>query len=299
MIAATLTGPQGLQLLINALLLGGLYTLIGAGFSLVWGIMHIVNIAHGMFVTIGAYITWLLFTRTHIDPFLSLPISMVILFVLGWIIQRSTIHYVVRAPQLSRFFITVAIGLVLENVTLQLFTGNIRSITTKYSGSHLTIGGANIGLSKLAAFAVSLVVVFGFQFFLARTRIGTSIRATGMDVDAARLTGVNVGRTFAVTFALSAMLAGAAGTMLATSQAFSPSSGGSFTVYAFLVSVLGGLGSMVGVMVGSLCLAIIQSFVGFYKPGLANAVAFGLLVIVLFVRPQGLLGKAFSSGSAS
>jgi branched-chain amino acid transport system permease protein len=120
-----------------------------------------------------------------------------------------------------------------------------------------------------------------------------------VDLDAARLTGVNVGRTFAVTFALSAMLAGAAGTMLATSQAFSPSSGGSFTVYAFLVSVLGGLGSMVGVAVGAMCLAIIQSFVGFYKPGLANAVAFGLLVVVLFVRPQGLLGKAFSSGSAS
>jgi branched-chain amino acid transport system permease protein len=287
-----------LQLLINATLLGGIYSAVALGFSLVWGIMNLVNIAHGSFIILGAYITWALFEDHHLDPFLTIPISMVALFVLGYCLQRFVINYVIRAPQLSRFFITIGFAILLENLLLHRFTGNTRSVTTGYSGNSLEIGGVNIPYVKLATLIVSLLLVAGFQLFLTKTRTGNAIRSTGMDLDAARLTGVKIAPIFALTFGLSAMLAGATGSLLSTGRAFSPDSGSQLTQYAFMVAVLGGLGSMLGVVVGGFLLAAVQVFTGFYRPAFSNAVAFALLLALLFVKPEGLLGKPFYSGKA-
>lgn len=289
---------QFAQTLVNGLILGGVLSLVALGFSIVWGIMQVVNLAHGAFVVVGSYITYTLYTGLGIDPFLSIPISMAILFVLGYATQRWIVNWVIRAPLLAKFFITFGIGMLIENLILQIWKADVRSVTTSYSGGSIAIGGINIPAVKLAVLILSVVMVLLFHYFLTRTRTGNSIRATGMDLDAARLTGVKVAPLYALTFGLSTMLAGAAGSLISMTTSFTPDVGARYTVYAFLVSVLGGLGNVPAVLAGGMIIAMIQVFVGFYAPALKDAVSFVLLVVLLFIRPQGLFGKPYASGKA-
>ncbi len=288
---------QFTQTLINGLMLGGTFALIGLGFSIVWGIMNLINIAHGEFIMLGAYTTYFLYSLFGIDPFLTLPISMFVLFVFAYIIERGIVNWVIRAPLLVKFLLTFGISLTIENIALQVFTGDYRSVTTSYSGAGLEIGDIKIAYVRLAGLVISIVLVALLNLFLTRTRIGNSIRAAGMDLDAARLTGVKIAPTFGVTFALSAALAGAAGSLISMTFPITPSMGGGYTVYAFLICILGGLGSVPGALIGGLVLALLEVFGGFFAPGLKDAIAFSLLVLILIVRPQGIMGKAFYSGS--
>jgi branched-chain amino acid transport system permease protein len=288
---------QFAQTLVNGLMLGGTFALIGLGFSIVWGIMNLINIAHGEFIMLGAYTTFFLYTLFGIDPFLTLPISMLALFVLGYILERGIVNWVIRAPLLVKFLLTFGISLTLQNIALQLFTGDYRSVTTSYSGAGLEVGGIKIAYVRLAALALSIVLVGLFHLFLTRTRIGNSIRAAGMDLDAARLTGVKIAPTFGLTYGLSAALAGAAGSLISMTFPITPTMGGGYTVYAFLICILGGLGSVPGALLGGLVLALLQVFGGFFAPEFKDAIAFSLLVVILLVRPEGIIGKAFYSGS--
>ncbi len=288
---------QFAQTLVNGLMLGGTFALIGLGFSIVWGIMNLINIAHGEFIMLGAYTTYFLYTLFGIDPFLTLPISMFVLFVLGYILERGIVNWVIRAPLLVKFLLTFGISLALQSIALQLFTGDYRSVTTSYSGAGLEFGGIKIAYIRLAALVLSIVLVALFHLFLTRTRLGNSIRAAGMDLDAARLTGVKIARTFGVTYGLSAALAGAAGSLISMSFPITPTMGGGYTVYAFLIVILGGLGSVPGALLGGLVLALLEVYGGFFVPQFKDAIAFSLLVAILLVRPEGIMGKAFYSGS--
>lgn len=279
-------------------MLGGTFALVALGFSIVWGIMNLVNIAHGEFIMLGAYVTFFLYTLFGIDPFLTIPLSMLALFALGYAIQFGVINWVIRAPLLVKFLLTFGFSILIENVALQIFKGDYRSVTTAYSGAGFEFGGVKIAYVRLAALLISILLVYGFHLFLTRTRTGNAIRATGMDLDAARLTGVKIAPTFALTYALSAALAGAAGSLISMTFPITPTMGGGYTVYAFLTCVLGGLGSVPGALLGGMLLALLQVFGGFFAPGLKDAIAFVILVLVLVVRPQGLIGKAFYSGSA-
>jgi len=294
----TMNSIQFAQTLVNGIILGGVLSLVALGFSIVWGIMHVVNLAHGAFIVLGSYITYTLYTSLGIDPFLGLPLTMITLFVVGYATERWIIHWVIRAPLMAKFFITFGIGMLLENLILQVWKADVRSVTTPYSGASLAIGGVNIPLVKLAALALSILMVIVFHLFLTRTRQGNAIRSTGMDLDAARLTGVKVAPIYALTFGLSTMLAGAAGSLVSMTTSFTPDAGARYTVYAFLVSVLGGLGNVPAVLAGGMIIALIQVFVGFYAPALKDAVSFVLLVVLLLLRPQGLFGKPFTSGKA-
>lgn len=288
---------QFAQTLVNGLMLGGTFALIGLGFSIVWGIMNLINIAHGEFIMLGAYTTFFLYTFLGIDPFLTLPISMLVLFVLGYVIERGVVNWVIRAPLLVKFLLTFGISLALQSIALQVFTGDYRSVTTSYSGAGLEIGGIKIAYIRLAALVLSIILVALFHLFLTRTRIGNSIRAAGMDLDAARLTGVKIARTFGLTYGLSAALAGAAGSLISMSFPITPTMGATYTVYAFLICILGGLGSVPGALLGGLVLALLEVFGGFFVPQFKDAIAFSLLVAILLVRPEGIMGKAFYSGS--
>ena len=281
------------QDLVNGLLVGGIFAVVALGFSLVWGIMNIINLAHGSFVMLGAYLSYVLFSTWHVDPFLSIPIGFVVLFVFGYCIQRFVINFVVRAPILTTFLLTFGLSLLIVNFALLVFHGDVKGITTQYSCSNFSIGGVTIAWVKLWTLIVALVITALMQLWLTRSKTGRAIRAMAMDIDAAQLSGVRVAHLYAIVFGLGAGLAGAAGVLISLSYSLQPSMGDPFVITAFVVCVLGGLGSVQGALLGGLIFGILEAFGSQYiGTGLQDAVALVVLLIVLIVRPRGLLGKA-------
>jgi branched-chain amino acid transport system permease protein len=283
------------QLAINALLFSGILALVALGFSLVWGIMNIVNLAHGAFIVVGAYTTFWLHELWHVDPFVSIPVSMAVLFGMGYGIQRGLINNVIRAPLLATFLLTFGLEILIVNLLNFFFRADLRSVTTPYTGTGFDLGPVRVPIVRLAALGVALLLVLALAALLSRTRFGRAIRATGMDLDAARLTGVGVGRIYALTFGIGAALAGAAGSLLAVMVPFDPNLGGGYTESAFVICVLGGLGNVVNVLAGAALYAIVEVVVGARAPALSQAATFAALVLLLVVRPQGIAGKPFSS----
>jgi branched-chain amino acid transport system permease protein len=285
---------QFLQSTVNGLLQGGLLALVAVGFSLVWGVMNIVNLAHGAFVLIGAYVGWKLNSSAGIDPFLGTVVAAVALFVAGYLIQRYLINLVVNAPIWMTLLLTFGLSLLLVNGLVLLFTGDFRSIHTSYGSDSLKLGEVRVPYGRLIAFAIAIAFTVALVWFMDRTRLGLAIKATGMDRGAARLMGVKVRRVYGITFGIAAGLAGAAGAISGTVDTFSPADAGGFTLQSFVIAVLGGLGNMWGALAGGLLLGVVQAWSGQYLGGtLINAVAFAVLVIVLVVRPEGLLGKPY------
>lgn len=290
------------QDLVNGILAGGILAVVALGFSLVWGIMNIINLAHGAFVMLGAYVTWQLFTSFHLDPFLSLPLSFGLLFALGYLIQRYLLNWITRAPLLTTFLFTFGLSLLIVNVALQIWTGDTRGVTTTYSGTNFTLGGVTVPWAKVYTLIAALAITGVMQLWLTRSRTGRAIRATSMDIGAAQLTGVRVARIYAIVFGLGAGLAGVAGTLVSLSYSLNPAMGQPFLIKAFVVCVLGGLGSVQGALVGGLAYGIVEAFASqldftigsqhISGTGLQDAVALIVLLIVLIVRPTGIMGRA-------
>jgi branched-chain amino acid transport system permease protein len=281
------------QDLVNGILAGGIFAVVALGFSLVWGIMNIINLAHGAFVMMGAYFSYVLFSNWHIDPFVSLPLAFVFMFVFGYCVQRFVINFVVRAPILTTFLLTFGLSLLIVNVVLLIFHGDTKGITTQYSGSNFSIGSVTVAWIKLWTLVVAFAITGLMQLFLTRSRTGRAIRAMAMDIDAAQLSGVRVAHLYAVVFGLGSGLAGAAGVLISLSYSLQPSMGDPFVISAFVVCVLGGLGTVQGALVGGLLYGILEAFGSQYiGTGLQDAVALVVLLIVLIVRPRGILGKA-------
>jgi branched-chain amino acid transport system permease protein len=285
---------QFIQQVILGLLLGGVYVAVALGFSLVWGILNIVNLAHGAFVMIGSYLTWTLFAQLHIDPFLSLPVDAVALFVIGYGLQRGVINRVIRAPLLFTFLLTFGLNLVIVSLLLLIFTGDFRSVTPSYSGSGFHLGAIVIPYIRLAGLMVAFALAGILWLILNRTRTGAAILAVGADRDAAQLVGVDLRHVYGLTFAIGAAFAGVAGGIISTFQSITPTAGDPYTLQAFAVVILGGLGRVSATVAGGLAFGLIE-ILGQSAPGLgagyANAIAFAVLVIVLAIRPQGLLGR--------
>jgi len=286
------------QVLVNWLLLGSLYAAVALGFSLVWGIMNIVNLAHGAFIIVGAYTAFWIYTQLHIDPYLGIPLTMAVLFGIGWIVQYVAINRVIRAPLLVTFLLTFGLNLLIADLVQQFFSSDLRSINTAYAGNGIDIGSTHIAFDRLIAAVIAVLLTAALNYFLTRTRTGNAILATGMDRDAARLMGISIRNTYALTFAIGAALAGAAGAMLSELYPFDPSGGGTFTLRAFVIVVLGGLGTPWGVLAGGLVFGLAETVVPLIPgvgPGYDDAIAFVVLVAVLIFRPNGLLGKPFYS----
>ena len=282
------------QLVLIGLLAGGIYAAVGVGFGLVWGVLNIVNLAHGALVIIGAYLTWQMFAAWGVDPFLTLPIDAIALFVLGYAVQRGVINRIIRAPLLFTFLLTFGLNLIAVNVLLLIFKSDFRSVTTAYSGAGLELGGLVIPYIRLAALAIALVMAALLAILLSRTRVGLAIQAVGSDRDAAQLVGIDLRHAYAVTFGLGAAVAGVAGGMIAMIQAITPTAGEPYTLQAFVVVILGGLGRVSATVVGGLVFGLVEAF-GQSIPGsgsvFANAIAFGVMVVILVTRPQGLMGR--------
>ncbi len=285
-----------LQATIYGLLQGGLLALVAVGFSLVWGVMNIVNLAHGSFVILGAYVAWELNSSLGLDPFLGMFVSAAALFVLGYALQRFLINLVVNAPIFVTLLLTFGLDLLLVQGMNIAFSADYRSISTSYASNSLGIGDIRVPYGRLLAFALAIMVTLALVALVGRTRTGLSITATGMDRGAARLMGIRARHVYALTFAIAAALGGMAGAMVATVGTFQPSDASSYTLLAFVIAVLGGLGNMYGAMAGGLVIGLVEAWSGQYLPGTwVNAIAFLALVLVLVFRPSGLVGKAYYS----
>ena len=286
------------QILVNWLLLSSLYAAVAVGFSLVWGIMNIVNLAHGAFIVVGAYIAFWMYTQLHIDPYVGILLTMAALFTIGWLVQYIAINRVIRAPLLVTFLFTFGLNLLITDLVQQIFSSDLRSINTTYAGSGFNIGSIHIAFDSLITATIAVSLTAALSYFLSRTRTGNAILATGMDRDAARLMGINIGHMYALTFGIGAALAGAAGAMFAELYPFNPSEGGAFTLRAFVIVVLGGLGTPWSAIAGGLAFGFAETVIPLLPnvgSGYDDAIAFAVLVAVLVFKPNGLLGKAFYS----
>ncbi len=281
------------QTLINSILLGGIYACVAIGFSLVWGVMNILNVLHGTFLMLGGYTTFWLFHLYGIDPFISMPITIALMFVVGYLTQWLVLNLVVRAPIFITLVLTFGLELFVVNMALYFWTGDYRAVQTTYAGFSFHVAGLVIPFIRLAMFTMGLLLTAILFWFMAKTRTGRAIRATRMDLEGARLMGVNIGRSYAITFGLGAALAGAAGSLVSVGFSISPVMDLEFLAKSFVICIIGGLGTMMGALVGGLVLGIAENFGAYYfGPGYQNAIGFILLVLVLFIRPSGLLGKA-------
>jgi branched-chain amino acid transport system permease protein len=286
---------QFAQATVYGLLQGGLLALIAVGFSLVWGVMNVVNLAHGAFVLGGAYVAFELNSWLGLDPFLGMVPAAVVLFGIGYVIQRYLVNLIVNAPIFITLLLTFGLQLLAVNGMILLFTANYRSIPTSYAGNPVGLpGDVQVPVGRLLAALLAVAIAVGLGYVMRRTRTGLSILATGMDRGAARLMGIKAAHVYALTFGIAAGLAGAAGAAVGAVTTFSPADAGRFTLFSFVAAVLGGLGTMSGALYGGLLLGLAESWGGQLLPGtLINALAFGVLVVVLAVRPQGLAGRAF------
>ncbi len=281
------------QILANGVLLGGLYALMALGLALIWGVLNIVNLAHGAFIMLGAYVGYYLFSLFHIDPFVALPVSMGALFCLGYLIQRHLLNLIARAPMFNTLLITFGLDVVLTYLAQMFFSADFRTINPGYAGANFTLFGITLPLVRVLAFLVAIVLTVALWLFLSRFRVGRAIRATAQNLGAARLYGVEPRRLYALTFGLGAALAGGAGDLYGVVSQINPYIGAALTAKSFAIAIIGGLENPLGVVVGGIFLGIVESLTALYVgPTYVDVASFGILVLVLILRPNGLLGAA-------
>lgn len=281
-----------LQILANGLVLGGLYACIAAGFSLVWGVLNVINILHGSFIVLGGYLAFFGYVEFGIHPFAAIVIAAPLFFVLGYALQRALINRMIAAPVLLTLTLTFGLDLVLSNAMLAAFTADFRKLILEPPLGVAVLGPVVMPVDRLAAMLLALALTGMLYLLLARSRIGRAIVAVRMDREAAALMGVTVPRVYAITFGLGALMAGASGPLLAMIFPISPLGGPVYLGKAFVICVLGGLGSVPGAMIGGLVLGVVESFGAlWFGPEHATTLSFLLLILILLLRPEGLLGR--------
>lgn len=281
-----------LQIAANGLMLGGLYACIAVGFSLVWGVLNVINILHGSFIVLGSYVAYFAYVHLGIHPFISIVIAGGVLYALGYPLQAGVINRVVSAPVLITLTLTFGLDLILNNAMLVAFTADYKGITLAHPLGSLEIGPVFLPGDRFAAMALAILLTVLLYRLLRDSTIGRAIVAVRMDREAAALMGVDVKRINAITFAIGAFMAGAAGALLSIIFPISPLNGSLVLGKAFVVCVLGGLGSVPGALAGGLLLGVIESFTSYWLgPERAVTVSFALLLVLLFVRPSGLMGR--------
>ncbi len=277
------------QVLISGVLAGALYALVALGLALIFGVMRVINIAHGPLLMLGAYVTWFLHNRAGMNPFLAVPVAMVALFVVGLLLQRTLVFRVVGAPELSSLLLTFGISIALVNLTQLAFTSNLR--TVEYITGSWIVGGLALSKARTIAFVFASTLTALAFVFLRSTRLGKAIRATSQSREVALVCGIDVNRIHLLTFGLASALAAAGGGLLAVIVAIQPEMGGVWTFKSFLVIVLGGAGNYPGALLGGMLLGLVEQLASlFLTTQLSEVVAYVLLVLVLLVRPSGLLG---------
>lgn len=284
------------QNLIFGLLTGALYGLAAAGLSLVFGVLRVLNVAHGELVMLGGYASFWLFALIGLDPFLSLIVTVPLMFAVGLGLHQGLFSRVQRLEEEPRIKNSLLIGfglaLAFHNLAIRLWTADDRAINTAYSGTVVTLGGLLFPLVRLAGLAIAFGAIFALHLFLQRTAAGQAIRATAEDWEAALLMGIDIRRTYLLAFALSSALAGTAGTLVAVGYSINPAIGLEWTLKALIVVVLAGLGSMPGTFFGGIFLGLAESTSALLiGSAYREVVALVIFLLVLMIRPQGLFGR--------
>ena len=288
-----------LQSLISGILVGGVYALIGIGLTLIFGVMRVINFAHGDLMMVGMYMTFILFAgfgyipALGIDPFVSILITIPLMFLFGAFLQKTFINRVLNALPQNQILLTIGLGLIMSNSVMLIFTSDYKILSTTYSSSSVTIGGISISQPLAISFLITAVITAALYWFLSKTNTGQAIRATAQDRDAAQLMGINVRWMSILAFGLGAALAGTAGALISPTYYIYPQVGSIFTLKAFVITVLGGMGSIVGATLGGILIGIAESLGGAYiSSGWKDVVVFVLFLIVLLIKPSGLMGKS-------
>lgn len=280
------------QVLINALVLGCLYACIAIGFSLVWGVLNVINLIHGSFIVLGAYMAWGAYQWAGISPWYALLFAAPLFFAFGYLLQRLLLNRVISAPVLVTLTLTFGLDLILNNAMIYYFKADYRKLTLNPPTGSISLFDVVVPVDRLIATASALALTGLLYLLLRRSKVGRAIVAVRLDRDAAVLMGVDVKSIYAIAFGLGAALAGCAGVLMALIFPISPLTSSAYLGKAFVVCVLGGLGSVSGALAGGLLLALVEGIGSVYLgPAHATTLSFVLLIVFLVVRPQGLFGR--------
>jgi len=291
------------QAAVTGILVGSVLSLVAMGLTLIFGVLDIINFAHGALMTVGMYITFVLFDRYGVDPYLSILITVPALFGIGLVVQRLIIHPARNAPAHNQLLLTLGLAILIENFLLIIFTGTPRSIRLDYGRGLTAVGpltidfpirlaGTTITMNKLAAFVFAMVLAVVLFYILQRTDLGKAIRATAQDKEGASLVGINVDRINLITFGLGTACVGAAASLVLPFLFVDPFAGNTFNITAFVIVVLGGMGSIPGALLGGLIVGLTQEMAVVFLPSSTKLLGvFIVFVLVLFFRPDGLFGS--------
>jgi branched-chain amino acid transport system permease protein len=278
--------------IIIGILLGGLYVVIALGLSVVFGVMKVINVAHGTLVILGSYLAFFALTQWGIDPILWLLLGIPLFFILGFLIEKYLLNRAIKLSADAALIIAFGIALIIQNVIQIIWTPQSRSLITEYSFDSFQIGNLYIPLVYILDFAVALIVMLAIHQFLNRTYLGQSITAASQDKEAAELMGINSTRVYQVAFGIAMALGAIAGVFFGLTFPFNPTSGNALIIITFGVIILGGLGSMVGTFIGGMIFGLSQTLGGhFFGPTGQLLVPFLMVLVVLTIRPQGLFGR--------
>ncbi len=282
---------QLIQQLVNGLLIGCVYSLIAIGLTLVWGVMNIVNFAHGDFLMLSMFVSFWMYALLGLDPIFSIPICTLLLFVLGLLVYRFAVRRVMRGPMLAQLVVTFGVSIFVANMAVLLWTPDYRLIDHTLLSGTWHLGRVQISIAKVVTSVGSIVVSGALFLFLTRSRMGKAILATEMNRDSALLMGIDTDRVNALSFGIGAALVGIAGAFLSMYYYIYPQVGGLFGTLSFCIVALGGFGSIPGAFVAGILVGLVQTLGGyFFDPAYKYAIVFGLYLLTVWIRPQGLLG---------
>lgn len=284
-----------LQVIINGILLGGIYAVVGLGMSLILGIVKLTNLAHGEYIILGAFAASVISNVLGVDPIITLVISIPIMFVFGYVIQRVLINHAMKRGAEPALLVTFGLSIIIKDTLLMIFRPDAQHVSASYSNTVVNIWGMDISILNVLLLFISIVAILLLTLFLDKTYIGRAIRATADDMEAAALSGINVSRTFAIAMGIATATAAISGLCVSLKWTFYPTSGGHYLLVAFVVVVIGGLGDIKGTLMAGVLFGIIQ-VVGGANYGLLISYIF--LIIFLVVQPKKLLGRLRSRGGA-
>lgn len=280
------------QTIVSGLLLGGIFALVAVGLTLIFGVMKILNFAHGDFLMLGMYFAFFLSVMFGVDPYISAILSLPFFFGLGWLIQSYLIRPVLKAPESIQILLTVGLSLFLQNLALFLFSPDFQSLRVSYGGDTLMLFGVSISYVRVIACVIAIGACLGLYLFLGRTDIGKALRACAEERMGSMAVGINVERIYNIAFGLGIACVGLAGILMTPFFYIAPQVGLPFTLTAFVVAVLGGLGSLPGALVGGLVIGLIESMgeILLPSPSMKQIATFSVFLLILLFRPQGLFG---------
>jgi branched-chain amino acid transport system permease protein len=280
------------QGLLSGLLFGGVYSLIAVGLSLIFGVMRVINFAHGDMMVWGMYLAWLLATRLGVDPYLGFVACAAALFGLGLALQKGLVNRILDAPHEMQILLMLGVALVLENVALMAFGPEPQRVRSPLSQATVWLGPVFVDVARLLTFGVALALTLALYLFLTRTDLGRLLRAAADNPYGALVVGADVGRAYATAFGIGAACVGAAGALVSPILPFQPSAGLPLSVTSFNIVIIGGMGSLFGAFVGGILVSVAESLGAvFLAPSMKELVSFGLLIAVLLLRPAGLFTR--------